>query len=96
MHADADVVAPALGVALGVRAAVAAALVAVREAGGCPVVPGGDDALVGDQHRAHVPPQAVGALARGHRQQHEVLLAGGASGRPTQVGRRGGIAQSST
>ncbi len=88
MDADADVVAVALGVILGVGAAVAAALVAVREAGRCAVVAGGDDPLVGDQDRAHVAAQAGRPLAGRHREQHEVLLTRGAGLRTSAIGGR--------
>ena len=62
--------------------------VAARKASRRSVVAGRDDAPVAHEHRADVTAEALGALPRRDREQHEVLLARGTP--RAQVGGRGG------
>ena len=78
VHADADVVrAAAQAVVVAPRAAVAAALGAVGHAERRAVVPGAEHARVAGDHRADAASEAVGARARGERDQQEVLILAG-------------------
>ena len=91
VHADADVVGRSRRILLAMGAAMAALLlrVAAREAARRAVVARGDDAALAHEHGADVAPEALRALARRDREEHEVLVPVGPAATAAQVGLAG-------
>ena len=88
VHADAHVVGRAARILVAVGAAMAALLlrVAAQEPARRAVVARRDDAALAHDHGADVAPDALGALARRDRDEHEVLVPVGPAATAAQIG----------
>ena len=88
VHADAHVVGRAARILVAMGAAVAALLlrVAAQEPARRAVVARRDDAALAHDHGTDVAPEALGALARRDRDEHEVLVPVGPAAAASQIG----------